>query len=572
MAFASLSKPQPKKAAPIKRGGKRKRASIPIHQVNPGSGFGAGFQPLSLPIQAKLKIGEPNDKYEQEAYRVADIMMRRSNGRKDVTPLPQETGQYSPQANKISTPRIQRLCSKCSAEEDHTIQRASISSDIAPAKKTKENNAQPSLKVGSQAYLIPGGSQPLPSTVRTFFEPRFGFDFSQVRIHADRYAHNAARSINAKAFTLGKDIVFGAGEYQPESNRGKRLLAHELTHVIQQNSISRNVIQRAPGPPPVPGPPPEELPDPDIECRVGIAALFRRVLSGDEAAATKILDCCAEIPVGGGCTSQVVAAAQKLLKKRRGSGKRDPAKCSLIRGFRAADSPGLEGQCCEKGTVANQNCCFPVRITKEALFPECCLPPQEPDHEKKKCVDPPSFVPKPLGPVSPKTPTPKGTQKPSRLSPMVIFFFFDSTIRRPESNTGFDILLSILKAIPRLRVQITGHTSQEGSAEYNLQLGQKRADAIQSELVIAGIDRSRITTLSLGKSVPAVPEPPVEGSSPLPGVEDIRNQNRRVEVAFIDPKGEFAPSTPPVTLRKPELRLPAPRPSLSLGNPQLKLM
>lgn len=85
---------------------------------------------------------------------------------------------------------------------------------------------------------VPGGGQPLPESVRGFFEPRLGYDFSQVRVHSGARAAESARAINASAYTSGRDIVFGAGYYAPQTNDGKRLLAHELAHVIQQGSDS----------------------------------------------------------------------------------------------------------------------------------------------------------------------------------------------------------------------------------------------------------------------------------------------------------------------------------------------
>src|SRR5205085_3153068 len=71
-------------------------------------------------------------------------------------------------------------------------------------------------------------------TTRTFMEPRFGHDFSRVRVHADGRAAESARSVNALAYTVGEDLVFGAGQYAPGTSAGKRLLAHELSHVVQQ--------------------------------------------------------------------------------------------------------------------------------------------------------------------------------------------------------------------------------------------------------------------------------------------------------------------------------------------------
>ncbi len=89
-----------------------------------------------------------------------------------------------------------------------------------------------------------GGGQPLPESIRTLFESRYGFDFSKVRIHADIKSAELARALNAKAFTVGQDVVFGAGQYAPWTAAGKILLAHELAHVIQQttNCISSNEI------------------------------------------------------------------------------------------------------------------------------------------------------------------------------------------------------------------------------------------------------------------------------------------------------------------------------------------
>lgn len=85
---------------------------------------------------------------------------------------------------------------------------------------------------------VKGSGQPLAESTRDYFEPRFRTDFSQVRLHTDSRAAEAAKSVNAKAFTLGKNVVFGAGQYTPGTSTGKRLLAHELTHVVQQKQGS----------------------------------------------------------------------------------------------------------------------------------------------------------------------------------------------------------------------------------------------------------------------------------------------------------------------------------------------
>lgn len=84
--------------------------------------------------------------------------------------------------------------------------------------------------------------RPLPASVRAFFEPRFGATLDGVRIHTDSRAVASARAVHARAFTVGRDVVFGAGAYAPETARGRRLLAHELTHVLQQSGGSASRV------------------------------------------------------------------------------------------------------------------------------------------------------------------------------------------------------------------------------------------------------------------------------------------------------------------------------------------
>jgi hypothetical protein len=81
-----------------------------------------------------------------------------------------------------------------------------------------------------------GGGSPLSESVQSFFGPRFGYDFSGVRVHTSDQAAHSARAVNALAYTAGRDVVFGAGQYSPDTESGRRLLAHELTHVVQQGS------------------------------------------------------------------------------------------------------------------------------------------------------------------------------------------------------------------------------------------------------------------------------------------------------------------------------------------------
>ena len=109
--------------------------------------------------------------------------------------------------------------------------------------------------------------QPLEEEARSFMESRFGHDFSRVRVHTDTHAAEAAQAVNALAYTLGCNVVFGAGQYEPHTREGRRLLAHELTHVVQQNGspvLQRQVDEPEPGPEEA-APSPEEGESPSSE-------------------------------------------------------------------------------------------------------------------------------------------------------------------------------------------------------------------------------------------------------------------------------------------------------------------
>jgi hypothetical protein len=88
--------------------------------------------------------------------------------------------------------------------------------------------------------VLSSSGQPLDATTRAVMEPRFGHDFSQVRIHTDTQAAESARAVNALAYTVGRNVVFGARQYAPTTSEGRKLIAHELAHVLQQASVSGN--------------------------------------------------------------------------------------------------------------------------------------------------------------------------------------------------------------------------------------------------------------------------------------------------------------------------------------------
>lgn len=124
-------------------------------------------------------------------------------------------------------------CEECKKKQ--TLQRASLSSRRIEG----EGEVPP---VVHEVLRSPG--QPLDPAARNFFEPRFGHDFSQVRVHTDAKAAESAWAVNALAYTVGRDVVFGAGQHMPTSSTGRGLLAHELTHVVQQRNTAVGPPQR----------------------------------------------------------------------------------------------------------------------------------------------------------------------------------------------------------------------------------------------------------------------------------------------------------------------------------------
>ncbi|MBE9571710.1 MAG: DUF4157 domain-containing protein, partial [Proteobacteria bacterium] len=172
-------------------------------------------------IQAKLKVGQPGDVYEQEADRVAEQVMRMPEPEVQRQAEEEELIQSKPIAEPI-TPLVQRQEEE--EEEEEKLQAKETSGQIS--------EVTPYLESGIQSQK--GNGQSLPENDRTFFESRFGYDFSPVRIHSDINSDMLNRALNARAFTIGHDVFFRQGGYSPGNSSDYQLLAHELTHVIQQ--------------------------------------------------------------------------------------------------------------------------------------------------------------------------------------------------------------------------------------------------------------------------------------------------------------------------------------------------
>jgi len=270
---------------------------------------------LAGPIQAKLKVGAPNDKYEQEADRVArqvtgaepkedEELAQTKPQIQRITPADQaeEAKRQTEPATPVGEDEEEKIQTQVDAmdtgeeEEEETVQRQVESpaqdaqeeeekvqmqaDQTAPVTEEEEEAVQPQaegpapeaqvpseeeeegpVQMKSQTYKSGStvnpevestiqqarqGGQRLPESVQATMSDKFGADFSGVKIHTDDRADRLNRSLNARAFTTGQSVFFKRGEYEPGSSRGRELLAHELTHVVQQNGAVQRQVRRSP--------------------------------------------------------------------------------------------------------------------------------------------------------------------------------------------------------------------------------------------------------------------------------------------------------------------------------------
>jgi outer membrane protein OmpA-like peptidoglycan-associated protein len=178
-------------------------------------------------VQPKLAIGSADDPLEAEADRTADRVVR----------MPDQAISAPSAISHAAPPTLRRCscggtCNSC-REEDEKLRRK-------PSGSTALAETPPSVH---ETLRSPGA--PLEPATRAFMEPRFARDFSDVRVHTGDKADESARQVNALAYTVGSNIVLRRENFAPDTADGKRLLAHELTHVVQQNGASR-IVQRAP--------------------------------------------------------------------------------------------------------------------------------------------------------------------------------------------------------------------------------------------------------------------------------------------------------------------------------------
>jgi len=196
--------------------GERHSAALFPESMRTVSSFSAAGN--GVRVQAKLEVGSVNDPLEREADTVADRVMRTSESRVRTE------GELSQNAQK----GVLRRCAACEKEKEDDEKKVARKA-ISGAGPRSGMEAPASVH---EVLRSPGES--LDGSLRSFFEPRFGYDFARVRVHTDEKAAASARSVGALAYTVGPHIVFGGNQFRAGTRAGRQLLAHELAHTVQQ--------------------------------------------------------------------------------------------------------------------------------------------------------------------------------------------------------------------------------------------------------------------------------------------------------------------------------------------------
>ncbi|MGC2696889.1 MAG: DUF4157 domain-containing protein [Candidatus Angelobacter sp.] len=402
--------------------------------------------------------------------------------------------------------------------------------------------------------VLSSPGQSLDQGTRTFFEPRFGHDFGKVRIHTDEKAAESARAVNALAYTVGRDLVFNQGQFAPTSDSGRQLLAHELTHVVQQSAStghpSRSSLEIG-----AEGDFAESQAERNASSIVGFSSslplarhagirkLQRQVGSGTDDQSKKptkplipigddwSFDPKLNTPLGSGSLEDAHKAYDSLTNKEKPKDLTCPIGWVKMR----------DGRCCEGkadatgSTVNLTKCCAPSQLTAMGV---CCPPDQT--AEKLGCKKNPLPTPQMPGPKPPTT-APQGgpfqLQPPSApvrfgtIESETLDNFDLNSPRVPSGNKDrLDHLASLLNIYREVEVHIEGHTDGSGTEAINKSLSNARAEEVKAQLIRRHvINPGRLKTEGFSATQPVVPP-----QSPTA----VEPKNRRVDVWYHIPPSE----------------------------------
>jgi hypothetical protein len=217
--------------------------------VRSNNTIGFNFAKIGI-LQPKLIVSQPGDEYEQEADRVAEQIMTKSVDN-SIKPA---------MANKGDEERIDRKCAACEMGKKEEGEEGVVGGGVEEEGEEEgeeeeylnisRNPSRPMSRLEATdetaneiSNVMSSSGSPLDSSSRQFMESRFAdYDFSNVRVHTDLRAAESAQALNANAYTIKNNIVFGEGQYKPNTSEGRKLIAHELVHTIQQGEGRNNLI------------------------------------------------------------------------------------------------------------------------------------------------------------------------------------------------------------------------------------------------------------------------------------------------------------------------------------------
>lgn len=437
--------------------------------------------------------------------------------------------------------------------------------------------------------------RPLDRATRDFLEPRFGHDFSSIRVHVDPVAAQSARAVGARAYTVGQEIAFGAGLYAPSSHDGRKLIAHELAHTLQQSVETGSAASQVP------------------RLRIGASddtfereaeVVSSRLTAGEPmersaSAAPQVAAGCPRNPVlqrdeeeGGQKKAEsseeeplipmpvfdefdpVIIApdiegipdfirgkevplstlkkALDFLRGKKSGATDDRRVCDRIPGMETAELGKFRGQCCKKFKRDEENCCNWRRLSLQDS--RCCtkdevLLPNNKCFKPKRAIGPVQPVPAPSKPsvTFPPPLPPLGQQMPpvrfGTISGMTIDkFAVDSDKVPARFAKDLDHVAALLKIYTDAEIHIEGHTDSTFTDEHNKKLSKKRAEAVKKELEKRGVAASRMKPEGFGEE---------QLRFPTESTEEEKAGNRRVEIWYY---------TPPSKTMSEEMRMPIPIP------------
>ncbi|WP_431066961.1 eCIS core domain-containing protein [Methylotuvimicrobium sp.] len=399
----------------------------------------------------------------------------------------------------------------------------------------------------------------MDAALRKDMESRFDHDFSQVRVHLGGVAEQSAREVNDQAYTVGRNIVFGAGQFAPQTHTGRRLLAHELSHVVQQTGNSSPKIQRQPekdqGPSSEIG---KALDKNDLFQKLPKAArdkILEEIDKAPETITKAVLDKIIDLaPIDSEYKEGLKKAGEAIITAVTGREAPSVSKCDAVSGYHEGTSSTYKGMCCRGSIESEMTCCpkdkfapnnipvcckgdeyvttdFKCEKASAIDFSTICMPPGKKDALGKCCMPPLDVINGMC--VNPPKPKPPPQPFSIKFSLGVIDDYnIDESVLNSRQTLHFEKIkkriLQYLEFCPSSMITIIGFADKPGTEEHNFDLGQRRADYVKFllQLELIKINFNGFPPLLFSRSEGE--NNPVDTESG----EKYSARNRRVEIEF----------------------------------------